>query len=128
MVENSKITKIIKEIESLSVLELNQLVKALEEKFGVQAGAVAPVAGQPTAPAAEKKEEKAVVDLILKSSGKNKISVIKTCREVKPDLGLKDAKDLVEGAPKVLLKEVKKEEAEEAKKKLEEAGAEVELK
>lgn len=122
-----KIKKLIKEIEKLSVLELNQLVKALEEKFGVQAMAPAPA---PSAPAAkeEKKEEKAVVDLVLKAAGKNKIAVIKTVRQVKPDLGLKEAKDLVEGAPKVLLKEVKKEEAEEAKKKLEAAGAEVELK
>jgi len=125
-----KIKKLIGEIEKLSVLELNQLVKALEKKFGVQAApAVAMAPGtQPAAKEEEQKEEKAVVDLVLKSAGKNKINVIKTVRQVKPDLGLKEAKDLVESAPKVLLKEVKKEEAEEAKKKLEEAGAEVELK
>lgn len=124
-----KIKKLIGEIEKLSVLELNQLVKALEKKFGVQAApAVAMAPGAQSVAKEEQKEEKAVVDLVLKSAGKNKINVIKTVRQVKPDLGLKEAKDLVESAPKVLLKEVKKEEAEEAKKKLEEAGAEVELK
>ena len=124
-----KIKKLIEEIEKLSVLELNQLVKALEEKFGIQAmAAPGAAAAAPAEQPKEKTEEKAVVDLILKSAGDNKISVIKTVREIKPDLGLKDAKDLVESAPKVLLKEAKKEEAEEARKKLEAAGASVELK
>ena len=84
--EQSKIEAIIKEIESLSVLELNQLVKALEEKFGVQAVAVAPAASAP-AQAEEKAEEKAVVDLVLAEAGANKINVIKTVRQIKPDLG-----------------------------------------
>lgn len=128
--KGGQIKKLLEEIGKLSVLELNQLVKALEKKFGVQAApAVIPIpVGQPAAPAEEKKEEKTIFDLVLASAGKNKIAVIKTVREVKPDLGLKEAKDLVEGAPNVLLKEVKKEEAEEAKKKLEAAGAQVELK
>jgi len=125
-----KVQTLIEEIEKLSVVELNQLVKALEEKFDVKAQvAAAPAPTQTTAaPAEEKTEEKAIFDVILKSSGSNKIAVIKTVRQLKPDLGLKEAKDLVEKAPQTLLKEVKKEEAEEAKKKLEEAGAQVELK
>ena len=124
-----KIKELIEEVEKLSVVELNQLVKALEKKFGVQAGAMVTATGPTAAPAAEEKaEEKAIVDLILKSSGENKINVIKTVRQIKPDVGLKEAKDLVEKAPQVLLKEVDKKEAEEAKKKLEEAGAQVELK
>ena len=130
MAESSKTKKIIEEIEKLSVVELNQLVKDLEKKFAVQAGAMAAAATGPTAtPATEEKtEEKAIVDLVLKSAGKNKINVIKTVRQVKPDIGLKEAKDLVEKAPQVLLKEIDKKEADEAKKKLEEAGASVELK
>ena len=127
--ENEKINKLIEAVEKLSVLELNQLVKAFEKKFGVQAGAMAAAAAGPAAgPAEEKTEEKAIVDLILKSAGANKINVIKTVRQVKPDIGLKEAKDLVEKAPQVLLKEIDKKEADEVKKKLEEAGAEVELK
>lgn len=128
-----KIDEIIKEVESLSVLELNQLVKSLEEKFDIKAGP--PAGGAPTASdaagetgAKDQAEEKAIVNLILASAGKNKISVIKAVRQVKPDLGLKEAKDLVEKAPQELLKEVERKEAEEAKKKLEEAGATVELK
>lgn len=127
MAKQLKTEAIIKEIESLSVVELNQLVKALEKKFDVKpqmAAAAAPTA----APAEEKAEEKAIYDVILADAGKNKISVIKTVRQIKQDLGLKEAKDLVEKAPQTLLKEVKKEEAEEAKKKLEEAGAKVEFK
>lgn len=123
-----KIKSLLVEIEKLSMLELNELVKALEEKFDIKAQAVAaPTAAAGATPVEEPKEEKAVVDLILAEAGSNKISVIKTVRQIKPDLGLKEAKDLVEKAPQTLLKEVKKEEAEEAKKKLEEAGAKVKL-
>jgi large subunit ribosomal protein L7/L12 len=130
MAEKDKVKKLIEEIEKLSVLELNQLVKALEEKFGVQAQAVAP-APSAAAPGAEeeaKKEEKAVVNLVLSNAGDKKINVIKAVREIKPDIGLKEAKDLVEKAPQVLLKDVERKQAEEAKKKLEAAGAQVELK
>lgn len=125
--KSGQIQKLIKEIEKLSVLELNQLVKSLEKKFGVTPQVAYAPSGQEAPAKKEKLEEKATFDVILSSVGKNRISVIKTVRQIKPDLGLKEAKDLVEAAPKVLLKEVKKEEAEEAKKKLEEAGAKVEL-
>ena len=125
---NPKLTKIITAIEVLSALELSQLVTELEEKFGVSAtpvAAPAPLNGAgETAPA----EEKSEYDVILTAFGENKISVIKAVRVINPNLGLKEAKDLVEAAPKPILEKAKKEEAEEAKKKLEEAGAKVELK
>lgn len=126
--------KIISEIEKLSVLELNDLVKALEEKFDIKAQAAAPApvaataqAGAP-AGAAPQAAEKTEFTVVLSDSGANKISVIKAVRELKQELGLKDAKDLVEAAPKTILEGVKKGEADAAKKKLEEAGAQVELK
>lgn len=130
MAEN-KTKNLIKEIEKLSVVELNELVKALEEKFDIKAAP--PVAGPAAVanaapPAGEQPEEKAVVSLILKTSGDNKISVIKAVRQVKSDLGLKEAKDLVESLPQELLKEVDRKEAEQAKKVLEQAGATAELK
>lgn len=130
---SANLGKIISEIEKLSVLELNDLVKALEEKFDVkaQAMAAAPVAATPGAgtgaPGAEA-EEKTEFTVVLADAGANKIAAIKAVRELKQDLGLKEAKDLVEAAPKTLLENVKKEEAEAAKKKLEAAGAQVELK
>lgn len=129
MAEKDKVKKLIEEVEKLTVLELNQLVKALEEKFGVQAQSMAPVAsaGAPGAGEEAKEEEKAIVNLILTKSGEKKINVIKAVREIKPDVGLKEAKDLVESAPQELLKEVERKIAEEAKKKLEAAGATVEL-
>lgn len=110
-------------IENMSVLELNDLVRAIEEKFGVSAAAVsaAPVA------AAEAAEEKSAYTVHLTSAGEGKIAVMKVVKEVLA-LGLKDAKDLVDGAPVDLKKDMKKVEAEEFKKKLEEAGAKVELK
>lgn len=127
-----KLTKIIEEVEKLSVLELAELVKALEDKFGVSAAAPMAVAaaGAPTAsaqggPAAEEKSE---YNVILAASGANKIGAIKAVREIKPEMGLKEAKDLVEAAPKELLKGADKKTAEEAKKKLEAAGCQVELK
>ncbi len=129
---SEKLQKIIDEVSKLSVLELADLVKALEDKFGVSAAAmpVAAVAAGGATPAAGEQaaEEKSEYDVILAAAGANKIAVIKAVREVKPELGLKEAKDLVEAAPKPVLEQAKKEEAEEAKKKLEEAGAQVELK
>lgn len=126
-----KLSKIIEEVGTLSVLELADLVKALEEKFGVSAQAPMAIAtpGAPgQASGAAPAEEKTEFNVILAAAGANKISVIKAVREIKPDLGLKEAKDLVEAAPKELLTGVKKDEAETAKKKLTEAGAQVELK
>lgn len=122
------VNALVEQIEKLSVLEVADLVKALEEKFGVSAAApmmAAPVAG---ATAAAPAEEKDSFDVVLANGGSNKIAVIKVVRELNQTLGLKEAKDLVEAAPKVLLEGAKKEDAEAAKKKLEEAGATVELK
>ena len=116
-------------IENMSVLELSELVKELEEKFGVSAAApvaVAAVGGAAPA-AAEAAEEKTEFDVIIKAAGANKIGVIKVVRAL-TSLGLKEAKDLVDGAPQPLKTGVTKEEAEEAKKQLVEAGAEVEIK
>lgn len=127
----SDINKIVEEIEKLSVLEVSDLVKALEEKFGVSAAApmmmagAAPAAGAATAAPAEEKDS---FDVVLAAAGANKIGVIKAVRELNQSLGLKEAKDLVEAAPKVVVEGAKKEDAEAAKKKLEEAGATVELK
>lgn len=129
---SDKLKKIIEQIETLSVLELNDLVKALEKKFDItaQAVAAAPVAagGAATDAAGEQAEEKTEFTVVLTDSGANKISTIKAVRELNPDLGLKEAKDLVEAAPKTILEGAKKEDAEAAKKKLEDAGAQVELK
>ena len=121
--------KLIEQIEKLTVLELSELVKALEEKFGVSAAApmmmAAPAGGAAPAEAAE---EKTSFTVILSAAGDQKINAIKAVREVRPDLGLKEAKDLVDGAPKEVLANVKKEEADAAKAKLEAAGASVEVK
>ena len=119
---NEKITNIVEEIKALTILELADLVKAVEEEFGVSAAPVA-VAGA-AAPAAEEKTE---FDVVLKGFGAKKLDVIKVVREI-TGLGLKDAKDLVEGAPKEVKTGVSKEEAESIQKALEEAGAVVELK
>ena len=120
-----KIEKMLEEIDSLTVVELSELVKGIEEKYGVSAAAVAaPVAGGAAAGAAA--EEKSEFDIVLKESGANKIAVIKVVREV-TGLGLKEAKELVDGAPKTVKEKVKKEDAEAAKAKFEEAGAVVEL-
>lgn len=119
-----KIEKLLEEIDSLTVIELSELVKGIEEKYGVSAAAVAaPVAGAAGAVAAEEKSE---FDVVLKDAGSNKIAVIKVVRDV-TGLGLKEAKDLVEGAPKAVKEAVAKEEAEEIKAKFVEAGAVVEL-
>ena len=123
----ANIAAIIEEIKGLTILELNELVKAVEEEFGVSAAApvgVVAVAGGAAAPAAEEKTE---FDVILASAGAGKLNVIKVVREI-TGLGLKDAKDLVESAPKAVKEGATKEEAEALKKQLEEAGATVELK
>ena len=121
-----KIENIIAEIEKLSVLELADLVKAIEEKFGVSAAAAAVVAAAPGAAGAGAAEEKSEFNVVLKSAGSNKIAVIKVVREA-TGLGLKEAKDLVDGAPKTLKENVAKEEADKLAASLKEAGAEVEL-
>ena len=119
--------EIIAAIEGMTILELADLVKEMEEKFGVSAAA--PVAaGGAVAAAAEAVEEKTEFDVILKEAGAKKLNVIKIVREVKPGLGLKEAKELVDGAPSTLAEGVAKEAAEEMKKKFEEAGAVIEIK
>ena len=119
--------QIIEAIESMTVLELSELVKALEEKFGVSAAAPVAVAAAPAAGGAAAAEEKTDFDVILKEAGAGKIAVIKVVREI-TGLGLKEAKAVVDGAPKAVKEKVAKAEAEELKKKLEDAGATVELK
>lgn len=119
--------EILKSVESMTVLELNQLVKALEEKFGVSAAMMAAPSAGGTGDEAGAAEEKDSFNVVLKEGGSQKIQVIKVVREV-TGKGLKEAKDLVDGAPQVVKEGIKKEEAEELKKKLEEAGATVELK
>ena len=119
--------EIISAVESMTILELADLVKAREEKFGVSAAAPVAVAAGPAA-AAEAVEEKTEFDVILKDVGSEKIKVIKVVREVVAGLGLKEAKELVDGAPKTLKEGVTKEAAEEIKKKFEEVGATVEIK
>ena len=121
----SKFDSFMKDLESASVLELNDLVKAIEEKFGVSAAAVA-VAG-PAAGGAEAAEEKDAFTVVLASAGEQKIAVMKVVKEAL-GLGLKDAKDLVDAAPSTLKEGMKKAEAEDLKKKIETAGGKVELK
>ena len=125
----SNVETILESIEKLTLIEAAELVKAMEEKFGVSAAApVAVAAAAPAAGAAEAgAEEASEVTVVLASAGANKIPVLKIVREI-TGLGLKEAKDLVDGAPKPIKENVKKEEAAEMKKKLEEAGATVELK
>ena len=123
---SEKITAMIEEIKALTVLELSELVKAIEEEFGVSAAApVAVVAG--AAPAAAAAEEQTEFDVILTDAGAGKINVIKVVREI-TGLGLKEAKELVDNAPKAVKTGVSKDDAEATKAKLEEAGAKVELK
>ena len=124
---SEKITAIVEEIKTLTILELADLVKAVEEEFGVSAAApvgVAVAGGAAAAPAAEEKTE---FDVILKGDGGKKLNVIKAVREI-TGLGLKEAKEMVEGAPKTVKEGVSKDEAETVKKALEAAGAEVEVK
>ncbi len=125
----SKVAEIVEAVKSLTVLELAELVKALEAEFGVTAAAPVAVAASPVAaaPEAPAEEEKTEFDVILKAAGDKKINVIKVVREI-TGLGLKEAKDLVDNAPKPVKEKVSKEEAEAIKAKLVEAGAEVEVK
>jgi large subunit ribosomal protein L7/L12 len=125
---NEKLQKIATEIEGLTVVEMADLAKYLEEKFGVSAMPVAAVAAPAAGAAPAAAEEKSTFTVVLSASGDNKLGVIKAVREILPNLGLMDAKKLVESAPKDLLTDVKKEVAEEAKKKVEAAGGKVELK
>ncbi len=123
----SKIAEIIESVKGLTVLELSELVKAFEEEFGVSAAAPMAMAAMPAAAAAPVEEEKTEFDVILTGCGDKKINVIKVVREITA-LGLKEAKDLVDGAPKAVKEKIGKDEAESIKAKLVEAGASVEIK
>lgn len=125
---SANVQSIVEKVEKLSLLEVSELVKALEDKFGVSAAAPMMMAAGPAAGAAAPEEEKTEFTVVLTGAGANKIAAIKAVREIKPELGLAEAKAFVESAPKPLLENVKKEVAEEAKKKLTDAGATVELK
>ena len=127
----AKLEKLVDDLSSMTVLEAAELSKLLEEKWGVSAAApvaVAAVGGGAAAPAGEAAEEQTEFTVMLTAGGDKKINVIKEVRGVRPDLGLKEAKDLVEGAPIAVKENVSKQEAEEIKKKLEEAGASVSIK
>ena len=124
---SDKKQQVIDLIKDMTVLELSELVKEMEETFGVSAAAPVAAFAAPAAAAAEAKEEQSEFDVILANAGDKKINVIKVVREI-TKLGLKEAKDLVDGAPKMVSEKVSKEEAESVKKKLEEAGATVEVK
>ncbi len=124
---NEKITAIVEEIKSLTILELNELVKAVEEEFGVSAAAPVAVAGAVAGAAAPAAEEKTEFDVILASAGDQKLKVVKVVKEAL-GLGLKEAKDIVDNAPKTLKEGVSKEEAEKIKAELAEVGATVEIK
>lgn len=125
----SKVAEILEAIKGLNVLEVKDLVKALEEEFGVSAAAPVAFAAAPgvAAPAEAEVEEQTEFDVVLNSAGANKIQVIKVVREI-TGLGLKEAKEVVDGAPKAVKEKTTKEDAEEVKKKLEEVGAAVEIK
>jgi large subunit ribosomal protein L7/L12 len=136
MIEMADINKLIDDLSGMTVLEIVELTKALEDRWGVKAAAAMPMmampmgaaaAGAAPAAAAEPVEEKTEFNVILKEAGPKKIEVIKTVRALLTNLSLKDAKDMVEGAPKLILEGVTKEVAEDAKKKFEEVGAAVEL-
>ena len=120
-------TEILDKISSMSVLELSELIKAMEDKFGVSAAATAAVAGPAAAAPAAAAEEQTEFTVILASFGENKVNVIKAVREL-TGLGLKEAKDLVDGAPKPVKEGISKADAEAAKKKLEDAGAKADIK
>ena len=124
---NEKILAIVEAVKSLSILELNELVKAVEEEFGVSAAAPVAVAGAAAGAAAPAAEEKTEFDVIMTGFGDKKLNVIKVIREI-TGLGLKEAKDMVEGCPKAVKEGVSKDEAEKIKAQLEESGASVEIK
>lgn len=124
-----KFAELVKQIENLSVIELSELVKVLEDRFGVSAAVPVSFAGSTSggASAAPEEEEKSFYNVVLTSAGSNKIAVIKAVREVLPDLGLKEAKDLVEAAPATVKENMKKEDAVSAQEKLQASGATIEL-
>lgn len=125
---SEKVLKLIEDVKTLTVIELSEMVKALEEEFGVSAAAPVAVAAAPAAgPAAPAAEEKTEFDVVLAEAGASKMGVIKIVKEI-TGLGLKEAKELVDNAPKAIKEGVSKADAEDMKKKLEEAGAKVELK
>lgn len=124
---SEKVTKLIEDVKALTVLELSELVKALEEEFGVSAAAPIAVAAVPAAAGAAPAEEKTEFDVVLKAAGDNKIKVVKAVKDI-TGLGLKEAKEMVDGAPKTVKEKISKDAAEEIKKKLEEVGAQVEVK
>ena len=124
---SDKVVKLIEDVKSLTVLELSELVKALEDEFGVSAAAPVAVAAVAAPAAAAAEEEKTEFDVVLKAVGGNKIAVIKAVREI-TGLGLKEAKEVVDNAPKAIKEGVSKDDAEAMKAKLTEAGAEVEVK
>ena len=125
---SANVQKIVESVEKLSLIEVSELVKALEDKFGVSAAAPMMMGAMPGAVAAAPAEEKTEFTVMVTVAGANKIGVIKAVREIKPELGLAEAKAFAETLPKMILENVKKEVADEAKKKLETAGATVELK
>lgn len=125
---NEKLEKIVKDIEGLTVVEMADLAKYLEDKFGVSAMPMAAAPAASTTTATAPTEEKTTFNVVLTAAGDNKLGVIKAVREILPNLGLMEAKKLVESAPKDLMTDVKKDAAEEAKKKIEAAGGKVELK
>lgn len=124
---SDKVAQLIEQVKSLTVLELSEVVKALEEEFGVSAAAPMAVAAAPAAAAAAPAEEKTEFDVILKAAGDNKMKVVKAVKDL-TGLGLKEAKDVVDGAPKAVKEKISKEAAEDLKKQLEELGAQVEIK
>lgn len=124
---SEKVTKLIEDVKSLTVLELSELVKALEEEFGVSAAAPVAVAATPVAGGAAAAEEKTEFNVVLKSAGDNKIKVVKAVKDI-TGLGLKEAKAIVDEAPKTVKEKASKEAAEDIKKQLEELGAQVEIK
>ena len=124
---SEKVTKLIEDVKALTVLELSELVKALEEEFGVSAAAPVAIAAAPAAAGAAPAEEKTEFDVVLKAAGDNKIKVVKAVKDI-TGLGLKEAKEMVDGAPKPVKETISKDAAEEIKKKLEEVGAQVEVK
>lgn len=124
---SEKVTKLIEDVKSLTVLELSELVKALEEEFGVSAAAPVAVAAAPVAGSAAAAEEKTEFDVVLKAAGDNKIKVVKAVKDI-TGLGLKEAKAIVDEAPKTVKEKASKEAAEDIKKQLEELGAQVEVK
>ena len=124
---SDKVAQLIEQVKSLTVLELSEVVKALEEEFGVSAAAPMAVAAAPVAAAAAPADEKTEFDVILKAAGDNKMKVVKAVKDL-TGLGLKEAKDVVDGAPKAVKEKISKEAAEDLKKQLEELGAQVEIK